>query len=310
MDFAVATRLSAAVAQRRDPSAPAESDRKRALLLPSAGKDASRGDGSRQGSRDLFLLPDRVGECVAGEKISEPSLFSLEVLSKVFLRTILTLSLSQIPPALLCSPPPKKKTVAQGIDEGWWGRAGVQSGVAVSCRSRDPGDLNFLNRGGSASTSSSSSMFDLVLSRGGLAAASSSSNSGGLSDLLAGAARILKPGSGVLVAAERLGGSPPPSALFVRGLTGLGGASASLSLAELEKALEAAPGFSKIALDVVCSGTDPHAIVVAFRDETSAFGVGGRSVALSAGTEEEDALAAALKTKRGGKGGGSKKGFK
>ena len=66
VDFAVATRLSAAVAPLRDPKDPS-SDRKRALLLPSAGRDG-RGDGSRQGSRDLFLLPDRVGECVAGEK--------------------------------------------------------------------------------------------------------------------------------------------------------------------------------------------------------------------------------------------------
>ena len=66
VDYAVATRLAAAVAPVRDPSAPS-SDRKRALLLPSAGRDG-RGDGSRQGSRDLFLLPDRVGECVAGKK--------------------------------------------------------------------------------------------------------------------------------------------------------------------------------------------------------------------------------------------------
>ena len=166
-------------------------------------------------------------------------------------------------------------------------------------------------------------MFDLVLSRGGLAAAASSSSSSSspssserdLSDLLAGAARVLKPGSGILVAAERLRGGGesegPGSSGLVRGLTGLGGASAALSLAELEKALEAAPGFSKIALDVVCSGTDPHAVVVAFRDETSGFRLGGRSAALSAGTEEEDALAAALKTgKRGGSRGGGKKGFK
>lgn len=174
-------------------------------------------------------------------------------------------------------------------------------------------------------------MFDLVLSRGGLAAAASqsSSSSSGLSDILAGAARVLKPGSGIFVAAERIrggeGGESGPSGSssgsgtsgLVRGLTGLGGASAvPLSLAELERALEAAPGFSKIALDVVCSGTDPHAVVVAFRDETSGFGLGGRSAALSAGTEEEDALAAALKSwgkKRGGgsgRGGGGKKGFK
>ena len=191
----------------------------------------------------------------------------------------------------------------------------------MSCRSRDPGDLAFLNRGG-GSASTSSSMFDLVLSRGGLAAAASSSsslsNERGLSDLLTGAARVLKPGSGVLVAAERLQGggggesSGPSTSGLVRGLTGLGGASAApLSLADLERALEAAPGFSKIALDVVCSGTDPHAVVVAFRDgSSSGFGLGGggRSAALSAGTEEEDALAAAL-SKRSSKKGG-KKGFK
>ena len=64
VDYAVATRLSAAVAPVRDPSSPGN-DRKRALLLPSAGKE-NKGDGSRQGSRDLFLLPDRVGDCVAG----------------------------------------------------------------------------------------------------------------------------------------------------------------------------------------------------------------------------------------------------
>lgn len=197
----------------------------------------------------------------------------------------------------------------------------------MSCRSREPGDLAFLSRGGSASTFSS--MFDLVLSRGGLAAAaaaSSSSSENGLSDLLAGAARVLKPGSGIFVAAERIrggdGGEPGPSGSssggsgttsgLVRGLTGLGGASAApLSLAELEAALEAAPGFSKIALDVVCQGTDPHAVVVAFRDETSGFGLGGRSAALSAGTEEEDALAAALKSGGKKRGGGSgRKGFK
>ena len=202
----------------------------------------------------------------------------------------------------------------------------------MSCRSREPGDLKFLNRGGSASTSSSSSsssssMFDLVLSRGGLAAAAASDS--GLSDLLTGAAKVLKPGSGILVAAERLQGggaggaggggavagegagegASGASAGLVRGLTGLGGASASLALADLERALEAAPGFSRVALDVVCSGTDPHAVVVAFRDETSVFGLGGggRSAALSAGTVEEDALAAALKTTKKGK---SKKGFK
>ena len=203
----------------------------------------------------------------------------------------------------------------------------------MSCRSREPGDLKFLNRGGSASTSSSSSsssssMFDLVLSRGGLAAAAASDS--GLSDLLTGAAKVLKPGSGILVAAERLqgggaggagggggavagegagAGASGASAGLVRGLTGLGGASASLALADLERALEAAPGFSRVALDVVCSGTDPHAVVVAFRDETSVFGLGGggRSAALSAGTVEEDALAAALKTTKKGK---SKKGFK
>ena len=168
-------------------------------------------------------------------------------------------------------------------------------------------------------------MFDLVLSRGGLAAAAASDS--GLSDLLTGAAKVLKPGSGILIAAERLqgggagggggavagegagAGASGASAGLVRGLTGLGGASASLALADLERALEAAPGFSRVALDVVCSGTDPHAVVVAFRDETSVFGLGGggRSAALSAGTVEEDALAAALKTTKKGK---SKKGFK
>ncbi len=223
------------------------------------------------------------------------------------------------------TPFPQKKppsippqSVAPGIDEGWWSRAGVQSGVAVSCRSREPGDLNFLNRGGggsastSGSNSSGSSLFDLVLSRGGLAAASSASSSSSsstpnLSDLLAGAARVLKPGSGILVAAERIENSGASG--VVRGLTGLGGASASIALADLEKALEAAPGFSKIALDVLCSGTDPHAVLVAFRDETSVFGV-GRSAALSAGTEEEDALTAALKSSSASKKGKSKKGFK
>ena len=69
VDFAVATRLSTAVVPLRDPSSPS-SDRKRALLLPSSGggNGDGKGDGSRAGSRDLFLLPDRVGECVAGEK--------------------------------------------------------------------------------------------------------------------------------------------------------------------------------------------------------------------------------------------------
>ena len=133
----------------------------------------------------------------------------------------------------------------------------------------------------------------------------------GLPDLLAGAARALKPGSGILVAAERIRGSGASG--LVRGLTGLGGASASLALADLEGALEAAPGFSMIALDVVCAGTDPHAVVVAFRDETSVFGVVGQRRSAAAGTEEEDALAAALnsgsKAKRT-KGGSSKKGFK
>lgn len=76
VDYAVATRLAAAVAPVRDPSAPPSSDRKRALLLPSSGRgDGSKGDGSRQGSRDLFLLPDRVGECVAGEKEEEDRFF-------------------------------------------------------------------------------------------------------------------------------------------------------------------------------------------------------------------------------------------
>lgn len=203
-----------------------------------------------------------------------------------------------------------KNAVAQGIDEGWWGRAGVQSGVNVSCRSRDPGDLNFLSSQGRP-------LFDLVLSRGGLTASSSSSSSsssggrGSLSDLLAGAARVLKPGSGVLVAAERVCDSGASG--LVRGLTGLGGASASsLALADLERALETAPGFSKIALDVVCAGTDPHAVVVAFRDESSVFGVGVGKRAASAGTEEEDALVAALSSSSKAKRtrGGSKKGFK
>lgn len=296
VDLAVTTRLAASVAPSRRKSDDSDSssttttpDRKRALLLPFPGKN---NNGAREGSRDLFLLPDRVGECVA---------------------------------------------VAKGIDEAWWSRAGVQSGVVVSCRSRGP--LEFLNSSSATAAAASGGLFDVVLSRGGLSAAAaaaaaassssspSSSRDKALCDLLAGAARALRPGTGVLVLAERIpandnssvisGESSKASAGPVRALTGLGGGGAGnidgITLAVLEKALEAAPGFSKIALDVVCASTDPHAVAVAFRDEETsgqlAFKASSSSTGGGRGREEEDALSEALgrskKTKKS-----SKKGFK
>lgn len=131
------------------------------------------------------------------------------------------------------------------LDTGYWGRAGVQAGVRVTT-SNDPSTLPPASAG-------------VALARGAL---SSTPPGDARNSLLAAVARSLAPGA-VLIAVERL--ADANSLPWRRSGT-------DLTTPALEALLENAPGWGRVAVDVVGDGV---AVVVAQRD-TTVLGSGGQ----------------------------------
>lgn len=161
--------------------------------------------------------------------------------------------------------------VAVDVDAGYWGKAGVQAGVRVAVE-RDPSTLP-------------ASSADIALARGVLSTASDRKA------LLTHIARALAPGA-VLVAVERLsdgGGLPWRKA------------GTDLTTTALENLLETAPGFGRVAVDVVGDGV---AVVVAQRDATSLGGGGGSQSKPGGGKADVAAVVPGVKKqgKKKGKG--------
>ena len=136
------------------------------------------------------------------------------------------------------------------VDAAYWGRAGVQAGVRVSTTTTR-----------ALALAPPSTPFSVAVARAAIATAPDRQA------LLTSVARVLAPGA-VLIAVERLSrGGGPVASLPWRA------SRPNLPRSALESALDAAPGWARIALDVVGDGV---AVVVAQRDE-SVIGGGAKS---------------------------------
>jgi hypothetical protein len=218
--------------------------------------------------------------------------------------------------------------VAPGLDPAWWVKAGAQAGVAVTT----VGSLEEL-------ASLRASSFDVALVRGGVLAALSSADPSGRAraSVLASVARALLPG-GAAVMVERLAGGGPVAGA----VRAWGGGGSGLAEADLEVLLESVSGaqgeasspasanrggkpkpsdtkpalFSRVAVDTVAGGADPHALVVATVAPPRAGGSSSQGgapphadeVSLESAVEAR-VVAGRRKGGSGGSGGGKKKGF-
>lgn len=161
--------------------------------------------------------------------------------------------------------------VAVDVDASYWGKAGVQAGVRVAVEHD--------------ATTLAASSADIALARGVLSTATDRKA------LLTHIARTLAPGA-VLVAVERLadgGGLPWRKA------------GTDLTTTALENLLETAPGFGRVAVDVVGDGV---AVVVAQRDSTSLGGGSGSQSKAGGGKADVAAVVPGVKKqgKKKGKG--------